>query len=252
MRGEECHISLGGTARSPQDIELLHTLGLEFAEIPVTDPEEITRLIQAFKGLQDALGMRYLCHGPREGDPNDIESLEKNYFPRIRAIIKVMNYLKMSLLTLHLWLDQRFVNREAIHFKIGLLSRILELAASEQVTVCIENLSERASDLEPVFREMAMLGMTLDLGHAQLLSDVNTSYSFMEKYPERIKHVHMHDNWGGSSYHDDIHLPPGKGSVDFRRIFSGLRKIGYCRTVTLELKPAEIKGCLGFVKSVIY
>ena len=48
---------------------------------------------------------------------------------------------------------------------------------------------------------------------------------------------------------NDLHLPPGKGSVDFKNIFNSLRTIGYTGTATLELKPVEIKSCLGFVKN---
>jgi hypothetical protein len=35
---KEKRMILGGTARSPQDVEVLHQLGLGFAEIPILDP----------------------------------------------------------------------------------------------------------------------------------------------------------------------------------------------------------------------
>jgi len=53
--------------------------------------------------------------------------------------------------------------------------------------------------------------MTLDLGHGELLCEENRSLGFIEKFPERIKHVHLHDNRGGNSPTDDLHLPPGEG-----------------------------------------
>ena len=50
---------------------------------------------------------------------------------------------------------------------------------------------------------------------------------------------------------NDLHLPPGKGSVDFKNIFNSLSNIGYRGTATLELKPVEIRSCLGFIKKLL-
>lgn len=246
------NIHLGGTARSPEDVKRLHNLGLQFAEIPATNPQKFTELIKEYKDLRDRLGIYYLCHGPREGDPNDVRSLEKVYLPKMMEMLALMNKLDMSLLTLHLWFDPRFVKEKVIAFKIGLLRRIIDKAADLEITVCLENLSETASHLAAPFNALPSLNLTLDLGHAQLLTEVNTSYEFIEKYPERIKHVHLHDNRGGNSYQDDLHLLPGEGIVDFEKIFEKLREMDYDRTITLELKPPEIEKCLGHVKELLF
>lgn len=244
-------LHLGGTARSTEDIRRLHALGLQFAEIPITDPEKFRDLVKTYRDLQERLGLYYLCHGPREGDPNDMRGLEKAYMPKILEILPLMSELNMSLLTLHLWFDARFVRQEAIQLKIGLLRRIIEKATSLEITICLENLSETASHMAIPFHDLPMLYLTLDLGHAQLLTDVNTSYGFIEKYPERIKHIHLHDNRGGDSYRDDHHLVPGEGIIDFESIFKKLKEIAYDRTITLELTPPEIAKCLGYVKELL-
>jgi sugar phosphate isomerase/epimerase len=82
--------------------------------------------------------------------------------------------------------------------------------------------------------------MTLDIGHGQLLSKENTSFGFIENYLPRIEHVHVHDNRGGKSPKDDIHLPLGDGIVDYRRIFSLLTEKGYESTMTMEVKLADM------------
>ena len=46
-----------------------------------------------------------------------------------------------------------------------------------------------------------------------------------ENYPERIKHIHLHDNLGGDSEKDDLHLPVGQGNINFREIFQGLNDV---------------------------
>ena len=102
--------------------------------------------------MKEKLGLYYLCHGPREGDPNDKQGLENDYLPRILQVLPLMPRLEMSLITIHLWLDRRFVKDDVILLKIGLLKKIINKAAENNVLVCIENLSEKATDMEGAFR----------------------------------------------------------------------------------------------------
>ena len=245
-RGNNIH--LGGTARSPEDIIELHRMGLQFAEIPITDPESFPRQIGEYKALMGESGLYYLCHGPREGDPNNVVTLEGIYFPKLLKVLSIMPQLEIQLLTIHLWLDPRFVSLDVIAYKVGFLKRLLNTAEDSGITVCIENLSENAAHLSGIFEALPSLNLTIDLGHAQLLTDQNTSFGFIQRFPERIKHIHLHDNLGGTSVTDDLHLPVGKGIIDFEWIFKNLSLIGYNRTMTLELRPDEIRENLDTVK----
>ncbi|UCH92245.1 MAG: sugar phosphate isomerase/epimerase [Candidatus Aminicenantes bacterium] len=245
-------IHLGGTARSPGDVQDLYDLGLQFAEISITDPAEFSGLIDVYRSLRDKFGVYYVCHGPREGDPNDKDTLERDYLPKVLNILPLMKKLDMSLLTIHLWFDARFVKPDVITFKVELIHRIIDKASDMGITICLENLSESASHMALPFKELPLLNLTLDLGHAQLLTDENRSYEFIKHYPGRIKHIHLHDNRGGDSYRDDLHLPPGKGTIDFKKIFKELRRMGYDGTATLELKVDEIESCLGYVKRLLW
>jgi len=244
-------IHLGGTARSPDDVVLLNELGLQFAEIPITNPEKFLGYIENYQDLRDDLGLYYLCHGPREGDPNNADTLENTYLPKLMQILSIMPQLEMRLLTIHLWLDPRFVVPDLVAYKVGFLKRVLQRAGDSDITLCLENLSETTEHLAPIFGALPSLNLTLDLGHAQLLSDKNTSFGFIEKFPDRIKHIHLHDNLGGDSQTDDLHLPVGKGVVDFGGIFPRLNQIGYRGTMTLELKPEEISANLDTVKQLL-
>lgn len=244
-------IDLGGTARSPEDVTSLFDLGLRFAEIPISHPSKFLPLVPVYEALQKKLGLYYLCHGPKEGDPNDVETLNQVYLPKVFELFPIMKSLSMRVLTIHLWLDQRFVKKHALESKLDLLRKMVEKAAEESIMVCIENLSEEEKDLEPAFREIPSLRMTLDLGHGELLCEKNRSMGFIEKFPERIKHIHLHDNRGGDSHTDDLHLPPGEGVIDFKGLFEALHRIHYDRTVTLELKPHEIRHCLTYVSELV-
>ena len=229
----------------------LHDLGLEFAEIPIVDLKYFNKNINKFLELKEKTNLYYLCHGPREGDPNDIMSLKRDYFPHVLEILDIMPVLNMSLLTLHLWMDRRFVRVDVIDFKIELLKKIIDKAKEKRIIICLENLSENWHDFKKAFIELPLLNLTLDVGHAQLLREENASFGLIKTYPDKIKHVHLHDNLGGNTPEDDLHLPPGKGIVEFKNIFGALSKIGYTGAATLELKPQEIKSCLGFVKKII-
>ena len=252
MTGDKCKIRLGGTARSLEQVEFLHNMGLQFAEITIADPSTFSSVVPEYRNLKERLGISYVCHGPREGDPNDVRQLEKVYLPKVLGILPLITELDIPHLTLHLWLDSRFVREESIAFKVDLLGRIIREARDRGVLICLENLSETASHLSVAFDVLPALYLTLDLGHAQLLTEVNTSYEIIERYPERIKHVHLHDNRGGHSAQDDLHLPPGEGIIDFERIIGKLREMGYDRAISLELKPYEIESCLEDVKALLF
>ena len=244
-------IALGGTARNPEDVAVLHDLGLEFAEIPIGDLNKFKKNINKFLKLIEKTHLYYLCHGPREGDPNDVSSLKRDYLPHVLDILDIMPILNMSLLTLHLWMDRRYVKAHVIAFKIELLRTIINKAREKGIIICLENLSEDWHDLKPPFNELPLLNLTLDAGHGQLLRKENTTFGFIQVFPDRIKHIHLHDNLGGNTPEDDLHFPPGRGIVDFKNIFNALSKIGYIGTATLELKLFEIKSCLGFVKKLV-
>lgn len=86
------------------------------------------------------------------------------------------------------------------------------------------------------------LALTLDIGHAQLLTDRNRSLDYLEQWPHRIRHVHAHDNRGGSKVEDDLHLPIGEGSIDFPSVLHALQKAAYSGTVTLEVPHEHLKA----------
>lgn len=250
--GANRKILLGGTARSPEEVISLRDMGLSFAEITISKPPEFQLLIDKYRALQRETGLFYLCHGPREGDPNNLHTLETVYLPKLFQVLDIVPGLGMKQLTLHLWMDPRFVSKDVLDYKIGFLARVTRRAGAGGITVCLENLSESAAHLAEVFEAVPDLCLTLDLGHAELLSEENTSHGFLRDMPERIKHIHLHDNFGGSSPDDDLHLPPGEGRIDFPAIFDRLHTIPYGGTITMELRPEQIQGCLGYVKRLVY
>lgn len=76
------------------------------------------------------------------------------------------------------------------------------------------------------------LGLHLDVGHANLLNPYNMTEEICAAYGSRLRHVHIHDNKGGSA---DLHLPLGSGNIEWGRSIRALRRCGYDGTITLEV-----------------
>ena len=182
-----------------------------------------------------------MAHGPLEGNPNDAGSLWNRYIPSLMATVDTLNRMSIRSLNIHLSVDRRIVSSLVLTEKIRALKEIVKYGRKNSVAINLENLSETAEDLQPVISEVPDLGLTLDVGHANLSGSENKSIAIIEKFGKLIRHVHLHDNLGGQSQADDLHLPIGDGTVDFRTIMTSLVSVGYDGTLTLEVKP-EFQG----------
>ena len=119
--------------------------------------------------------------------------------------------------------------------KTHILGGLQHGAAENGIVLCLENTEETIDVLKSVFMEVPELRFCLDIGHANLSS--NDPLAFLDAFNERLDHIHVSDNKGGDTERDDLHLPPGEGTIDFQRIFNGLKRQGYGKTVTLEIHP---------------
>jgi sugar phosphate isomerase/epimerase len=231
----------GAPVRSLDDITRLRRTRFDFGEIAMANPG--ARRMWWESGLiNGGLGKFFLrAHGPLEGDPNDTGILWNRYIPNLMATVDTLNRMSIRSLNIHLLMDRRIVSSLVLAQKIRALKEIVEYGRKNAVSINLENLSETAEDFEPVIEEVPDLGLTLDVGHANLGGSENRSISIIEKFGKLIRHVHLHDNRGGQSMDDDLHLPIGAGTVDFPGIMAALLGAGYDGTMTLEVKP-EFQG----------
>lgn len=89
------------------------------------------------------------------------------------------------------------------------------------------------------------VGMTVDIGHAHVQGDID---SYLAMPCERVFNVHMHDNNGIQ----DDHLPPGRGTVQWRRVLSVLASGGYRGPITLEFFGTleEYRAAIAMIRGV--
>jgi sugar phosphate isomerase/epimerase len=73
------------------------------------------------------------------------------------------------------------------------------------------------------------LGFCVDTGHAAL-GDLGPAQA-IELAGRYLYTTHLQDNHGRR----DDHLPPGEGSIDWPAVFTALKRVGYARTIMLEL-----------------
>ena len=240
MGGIDGPSCFGARAYSLDTVEFLTEAGFEFAEIDWKDPRLVSAELTELAALRDRHDIGYLAHGPNERNPFDVDEIIAVMGPRVCQLLDLAPELGITIYTQHLWLDPRFMSAEAIARKLDLMETWTEHAARTGVTLCIENLSEHADHFSPAFRRLPALCMTLDLGHGEILSRPNAAFDFIARFPDRIRHVHLHDNHGGTGVKDDLHLPIGAGSIDFVTILRELRAAGYDGGFSFELPPEHV------------
>jgi len=81
---------------------------------------------------------------------------------------------------------------------------------------------------------MDNFGAVLDTGHLHAAKELLPLS--VEKLGERIMYVHASDNDG----RDNLHLPPGEGTVDWEGVFRGLRKFGFRGPIAVDVGGREV------------
>jgi len=204
---------IGGRAHSLKEVNYVGETGLDFAEINLLNSHNAFQELPSLLKLKKKFNFFFFVHGPEEGNPFDCQELRTKLLPQIKILVDFAYELDAKLITIHFWLDQRFIEKTILIDKLNILEEMMNLTIKKRIALCLENLSERTDDFKQAFNLFPKMGLTLDLGHSQLLTSKNTAYSFIEMYPERISHVHIHDNYGGNTPDDDLHLPLGEGRI---------------------------------------
>lgn len=142
--------------------------------------------------------------------------------------------------------DRRFI----IERNLETLQELLPTAQNCGLGIMIENLPgsfNTAAQLSELLDPLPELGLHLDLGHSNLMVEQNTADEIIAAYGSRLRHVHLHDNKGGSA---DLHLPLGTGTVDVPRHLRALKSCGYDGTITLEVFSPD-KHHLAYSRDVL-
>lgn len=162
-----------------------------------------------------------------------VKSLREATVKETVKYFKIFSKLSVKYVTIHAsWLpSDLFSPKESINFQISTLQKLVKEAKKYHLNLMYESIDTAKDTIENVstiLKAVPKLFFHLDTGHTNLFK--RKPEKFVEKFYTKLRHVHMHDNFGES----DLHLPLGKGSISWKKFIPILKKY-YDGTITLEI-----------------
>jgi len=221
------------------EIRWMAEMGLDFIDLTLEPPAAATWRVEAGQ-IRRALEQHHLrvvghtAYYLPLGHP--FEPVRQAAVGELRRCLEVFAQLGCTWMNVHPdrhapMHDYRF----AIEQNLRSLRELLEVGTSLGVGVMIENLPSSFNTVEELgdlLEPLPELGLHLDIGHANLHVDRNVTEPILKAFGPRLRHVHLHDNKGGSA---DLHLPLGAGTLDVPRYVRALKESKYDGTITLEV-----------------
>jgi sugar phosphate isomerase/epimerase len=219
----------GGQASSLEGIKYLAEHEFEFADLNLNEIGKIRGEERAMLEAADRGGLFFVAHAP------DLRVDDADGMARISEAVQYSSRFKPRTITIHPILAPFSNTPEQIERKIGEVGVLSELATSFGSRIACENTAEEPEDMRGLLERYPDVVLTIDIGHGELLGERNKAFGFIETWPDRIGHVHIHDNVGGDTYYDDLHLPLGEGQIDFTGILTALGQLSHEITITFEM-----------------
>ena len=224
-------LRFGGQAASREGVSFLAGHEFDFADLNLNEMDKIRSQEREMLRAARKAGMFFVAHGPdlRVDDPQGLARIEESvryaetFAPRSITIHPILSPISKD------------NTPERLALKLREIGRLQELAAGYGASIACENTAEVPADMRQLLEAVPGAVLTVDIGHSELLSDRNKSVDFIEAFPDRISHVHIHDNIGGDTYYEDLHLPLGEGRIDFAPIMRALKALPQEVTVTFEM-----------------
>jgi sugar phosphate isomerase/epimerase len=221
------------------EIEWMAGMGLEFVDLTLEPPCASSWMVnpEAIRSALRKHGLKVVGHTAYYLPmASAIEEVRAGAVRELRRCLEVFRAVGASWMNIHPDRHTPFHERGFyIQRNIESIRELLPDSQRTGVGIMIENLPgdfNSARQLGELLDAIPELGLHLDIGHANLQVERNTTEEILEAYGSRLRHVHLHDNRGG---HADLHLPLGSGTVDVRSAVRALRRSGYDGTVTLEV-----------------
>lgn len=222
-----------------KEVQWIAEMGFEFVDLTLEPPQAMPKNVDA-KALRDLFEKSHLrvvghtayylplCSPFESIRRAAVEELKECLALFAKLGAKWMNIHPDRQAPMH---DRKFV----IDRNLQSLRELFTAANSAGIGLMIENLPgsfNTVGQLSELLDPLPELGLHLDIGHANLLTDYNTTDELLKAYGNRLRHVHLHDNKGGSA---DLHLPLGAGMIDVDYYINALQSQRYDGTITLEV-----------------
>lgn len=151
---------------------------------------------------------------------------------RIAKNIEIYKFLGARQITIHPSHNKKISVEEIKKRNIYALNRINNLCSAQSIEMLIENgISSpfcSAEDFIWLLKKIPSAQMTLDIGHANLVSQTERK-KIIEALPSKIRHIHLHHKIGKFD-----HLP-FDNSTELVNILEELNKLNKQLTISLEI-----------------
>ena len=132
------------------------------------------------------------------------------------------------------------------------IDKVARRAREEGIVVALHTLTPAESRVMVTLDDALRMMHEIDLPNLKVMidtadqnvTDPNLSDA-VRKAGKNLAYVHCNDNSGEGR--GDVHLPPGRGSIDWRAFFRALKEIGYDGAVTAQVHtghPIDIDAWL--------
>jgi len=198
------------------------------------------RRVQILNDLADSYGLKYTVHAPFA----DINTASPSK-PLLNAMLKRLkkSIINAGALNCQVWVFHPGLKTGISLFYPGMdwiqnlkTARLLfKFASDHGVEAAIENVPEpypfimkRIEDFKRFYSEVNEdIGLVLDIGHANINRQIE---SFLTTFPDKIVHMHAHDNYGKG----DQHLGIGHGNINWEKTAALIKNISYRGTLVVE------------------
>jgi sugar phosphate isomerase/epimerase len=196
------------------------------------------RRVSTLKEVGESYGLTYSMHAPFAGINIALQSK-----PLLNA---AMRRLKTSMsnagdLGCKIWVFHSGMRSGISMFYPGLdwttnlqsVRVLLKFARDLGLEPVIENVMDmfllaRVEEFKRFYGEIDEdIHLALDTGHANIYGQVQ---DFLTEFPDKIVHVHAHDNYGKIDQHFGI----GYGNIDWEKVADLLKKMSYDKTIMIE------------------
>ncbi|MGV8119011.1 MAG: sugar phosphate isomerase/epimerase family protein [Candidatus Xenobiia bacterium LiM19] len=218
-----------------REIEWIGTHGFDFIDLFLEEdmavPEKID--INAVRKMLLKHGLGATGHTAWYlpiGSPS--RTLREAALKEAERYLEVFGALGVPTMTIHSnWPRGLFSAQEGVEFQIETLLQLVRLGRDHNVQILYEPVDsedDNIRNVSTILDRVSELLLHIDLGHANLHR--SSPDAFIREFQDLIGHIHLHDNFGRA----DLHLPPGCGSIDWRKTLKTLKSC-YDGTITIEV-----------------
>lgn len=135
-------------------------------------------------------------------------------------------------------LEKGLTRAEAFRLFYNGLEQVIPVAEELGVRLLVEPepdlLMEKTSEFKPFIKDIrsSIVGLNFDIGHFFCAGE-DPAAAFEELF-EWVGHMHVEDIADTRAHN---HLIAGQGAIDFKSVFSAMKRLGYDDDISLELYP---------------